>query len=191
MVREVITIEAKANVRNAVKVMNEREIGCLIVIQDGKPTGMVTERDMLRRVLFEMRDPRAVEVGEIMSKPLLFMEPEKKVEDALKLMFKHRIKKVPVIDNGRLIGLVTLADLIRLPEVTKWLETFPLKRTPTRMKKVIDGHFDPKRYLRRKCPLAIHGGLSIGCQERKCMWWLVDECAIIKLTKQLSKIVHT
>lgn len=190
MVGEVITIEANVAVRKAVRLMNDREIGCLVVVQDGKPTGIVTERDMLKRVLVAGRDPRAVEVDEVMSKPLLFMEPEKEIEDAVKLMFKHKIKKLPVVENERLVGLVTLTDLIRSSEVNKWLEDLPLKKTPRRMKKVIDVYFDPKRRLRKRCPLITQGGLSISCQERKCMWWMEDECAVLKLTKQLSEIVE-
>ena len=190
MVGEVITIEANVAVRKAVRLMNDREIGCLVVVQDGKPTGIVTERDMLKRVWVAGRDPRAAEVGEIMSKPLLFMEPEKEIEEAVKLMFKHKIKKLPVVENGRLVGLVTLTDLIRSSEVNKWLENLPLKKAPRRMKKVLDVYFDPKRRLRKRCPLITQGGLSISCQERKCMWWMEDECAVLKLTKQLSEIVE-
>jgi CBS domain-containing protein len=190
MVGEVITIEANVTVRKAVRLMNNREIGCLVVVQDGKPAGIVTERDMLKRVLVAGRDPRAVEVDEVMSKPLLFMEPEKEIEEAVKLMFKHKIKKLPVVENERLVGLVTLTDLIRSSEVNKWLEDLPLKKTPRRMKKVIDVYFDPKRRLRKRCPLITQGGLSISCQERKCMWWMEDECAVLKLTKQLSEIVE-
>lgn len=190
MVGEVITIEADVAVRKAVRLMNNREIGCLVVVQDGKPAGIVTERDMLKRVLVAGRDPRAVEVDEVMSKPLLFMEPEKEIEEAVKLMFKHKIKKLPVVENGRLVGLVTLTDLIRSSEVNKLLEDLPLKKTPRRMKKVIDVYFDPKRRLRKRCPLITQGGLSISCQERKCMWWMEDECAVLKLTKQLSEIVE-
>jgi CBS domain-containing protein len=189
MIGEVVTIEANVTVREAVRLMNDHEIGCLVVIQDGKPTGIVTERDMLKRVLVATRDPRAIEVREVMSKPLLSMEPEKEIEEAVKLMFKHKIKKLPVIENGRLVGLVTLTDLIRSPEVIKWLEEFPLKETPRRMQKVIDVYFDPARHLRKRCPLITEGGLSISCQERKCMWWLEDECAVLTLTKQLSEMV--
>ncbi len=190
MIGEVITIEANLTVRKAVRLMNDREIGCLVAIKDGKPVGIVTERDMLKRVLVEGRDPRAVEVAEVMSKPLLFMEPEKEIEEAVKLMFKHKIKKLPVVENGRLVGLVTLADLIHSSEVNKLLEDLPLKKAPRRMKKVIDVYFDPKRRLRKRCPLITQGGLSISCQERKCMWWMEDECAVLKLTKQLSEIVE-
>lgn len=190
MVGEVITIRANVAVRKAVRLMNDREIGCLVVVQDGKPTGIVTERDMLKRVLVAGRDPRAVEVAEVMSKPLLFMESEKEIEEAVKLMFEHKIKKLPIVENGRLVGLVTLTDLIRSSEVNKWLEDLPLKKTPRRMKKVIDVYFDPKKRLRKRCPLITQGGLSISRQERKCMLWMEDECAVLKLTKQLSEIVE-
>ena len=131
MVGEVVTIEANATVRNAVRLMNNREIGCLVVVQDGKPTGIVTERDMMKRVLVAARDPRAVEVAEVMSKPLLFLEPEKEIEDAVKLMFKHKIKKLPIIENGRLIGLVTLTDLINHMHTSA-------KKTPREMEKTFD-----------------------------------------------------
>lgn len=190
MVTEVVTIDAKATIRKAVKLMNKREIGCLVVVQNGKPTGIITERDMLKRVLVATRDPRAVEVGEVMSKPLLFTEPEKEIESAVKLMFKHKIKKLPIVEKGHLAGLVTLTDLIRSPEVTKWLESFPLKKTPSRMKKVIDVYFDPMKRLRKRCPLITQGGLSLTCQERKCMWWLEEECAVLRLTKHLSEIMQ-
>jgi len=131
MVGEVVTIEANATVRKAVRLMNNREIGCLIVLQDGKPAGIVTERDMMKRVLVASRDPRAAEVGEIMSKPLLSMEPKKEIEDAVKLMFKHKIKKLPVIENGRLVGLVTLTDL------TNFMRAY-IKKPPRREDMVID-----------------------------------------------------
>jgi len=100
MVGDVVTVETNATVRKAVRLMNNREIGCLVVVKEGKPAGIVTERDMLKRVLVAGRDPRAMEVGEIMSKPLLSMKPGKRIEEAVKLMFRHKIKKLPVIENA-------------------------------------------------------------------------------------------
>lgn len=185
MVAEVVTIEPNLSVREAVRLMNDCEIGCLVVVYDGKPVGIVTERDMLQRVLVATRDPRAVRVGEVMSKPLVFMKPENKIEDAVRLMFKHKIKKLPIIENSRLVGLVTLTDLLRTPQGYKWLEELPLKKTPRRMRKVIDAHVDPTGHLRKKCPLTNTGGYLIRCRKQKCMWWLKDECAILKLTKKL------
>jgi len=192
MVGEVITIQANATVRKAVKLMNSREIGCLIVVEEGKPTGIVTERDMMKRVLAATRDLRAVEVAEVMSKPLLSAEPEQEIEEAVKLMFKHKIKKLPVIENGRLVGLVTLTDIIRSPEVVKWIGELPSKKIPRRMKKLLNSY---SARARKRCPFITKGGLSLRCREWKCMWWLEDECAVLKharahvfkLTKQLSK----
>ena len=190
MVEDVITIGAEVPVREAVKRMNRHEIGCLVVVKDRKPIGIVTERDMLKRVLLTNRDSRAVEVSEIMSKPLVVMEPKMNIGDAVKLMFEHKIKKLPVVQRGRLVGLVTLTDIINSPEMTKWLEKLPLEKTPRRMRKIIDVYFGPKRDQRKRCPLITEGGLSISCQERDCMWWLEDECAILKLTRKISNVVQ-
>lgn len=190
MVGDVITIGAEAVVREAAKLMNRHEIGCLVVVKDRKPIGIVTERDMLKRVLSATRDPRAVEVSEIMSKPLVVMEPKMNVGDAVKLMFEHKIKKLPVVKRGHLVGLVTMTDIINSPEMIKWLEKIPLEKTPRRMRKIINAYFGSKRDQRKRCPLITEGVLSISCQERNCMWWLEDECAILKLTRKVSKVVQ-
>jgi CBS domain-containing protein len=89
MVGDVITVETNATIRKAVRLVNNREIGCLVVVKEGKPAGIVTERDILKRVLVAGRDPRAMEVGEIMSKTLISMKPEKRIEEAVKPMFRH------------------------------------------------------------------------------------------------------
>jgi len=112
MVREVITVEAEATVWEAVDLMNQHEIGCLVVVKRAKPVGIVTERDMLKRVLAGLKDPEKVKVREIMSKPLVAAKPQMDIEDAAGIMLKRRIKKLPVVENGCLIGLVTLTDLV-------------------------------------------------------------------------------
>jgi len=138
MVEEVITVEEKATVKEAVELMNKHEIGCLIVVKKGKPSGIVTERDMLKRVLSGKRDTKKTRVNEIISKPLITGKPQMNIEDAVKLMFKRKIKKLPVADNDHLVGLVTLTDLVRSEQVIKILKELPAKETPKRMKKVID-----------------------------------------------------
>lgn len=141
MVGEVITVEVDATVEEAVKTMNKHEIGCLIVVNTAeKPVGIVTERDMLKRVLVKLKDPRKTKVSEIMSKPLVFGTPHMDVEVAARLMFKKKIKKLPVVENGNLVGLVTLTDLARVqPEMIRILKKLSLKKLPPkRMKKVLD-----------------------------------------------------
>lgn len=138
MIEDVITVEEKATTKKAAELMNEHEIGCLIVVKKGKPAGIVTERDMLKRILLESRDPEKIRVNEIMSKPLIVGKPQMDIEDAVKLMFKRNIKKLPVADKNHLVGLVTLTDLVRSEQIVKMLKKLPSEETPKRMKKVVD-----------------------------------------------------
>ena len=191
MVENVITIGAEVPVREAVKVMNRHEIGSLVVVKDKKPIGIVTERDMLKRVLSTSRDPRALEVCEIMSKPLVVMEPEMNIGDAVKLMFEHKIKKLPVVKREHLVGIVSLTDVINSPEMTRWLEKLSLEKAPRRIRKVINGHYGINRNQRKRCPLREeYERIAINCLERNCTWWLEDECAILKLTREISIFAH-
>lgn len=138
MVQDVITVEDEATIKKAAELMNQHEIGCLIVVKKGKPAGIVTERDMLKRILLESIDPEKVKVNEIMSKPLIVGKPEMEIEDAVKLMFKRNIKKLPVANKKNLVGLVTLTDLVRSEQIIRMLKNLPSEETPKRMKKVVD-----------------------------------------------------
>jgi CBS domain-containing protein len=138
MVKDVITVEEEATVREAVELMNEHEIGCLVVMERGKPAGIVTERDMLKRILLEDKDPKKTKVRDIMSKPLVVGKPQMSLEEAAELMFQRKIKKLPVADNNHLVGLVTLTDLVRSREIIKTLKKLPTEETPKRMRKVVD-----------------------------------------------------
>jgi len=138
MVEDVITVEEETTVKKAVELMNKHEIGCLIVMKREKPAGIVTERDMLNRILLKSKDPEEIKVREIMSKPLVVAKPQMDIEDAAKLMFKRNIKKLPVTDDGHLVGLVTLTDLVRSEQIIKMLKKLPVGETPKRMKKVVD-----------------------------------------------------
>ena len=140
MVEDVKTVDSDAPAIEAVGLMNKHEIGCLIVVRRGKAVGIVTERDLLKRVLAESRDPKKTRVRQIMSKPLIFGEPDMDIEDAARLMFKNRIKKLAVVEKGRLLGLVTLTDLARFqPELMKLLKKIANRELPPkRMKKVLD-----------------------------------------------------
>ena len=140
MVDDVITIGADETVRNAVKLMNKHEIGCLVVVMKGKPIGIITERDMLQRVLAKSVDPEKITVSDIMSAPLIMGKPKMEIENAVRLMFKTKIKKLPVVHQGKLIGLVTLTDLTRFqPHMIRLLKKLAVKELPPkRLKKVVD-----------------------------------------------------
>lgn len=112
MVKNVITVKPNATVKNAVKLMNTHEISCLVVVNHEKPIGIVTEQDMMRRVIHKSRIPEKTRVSDIMSKPLIAATPNMHAQEAAKLMLERNIRKLPVVENERLIGLVTLTDLI-------------------------------------------------------------------------------
>ena len=113
MVKNLITVEAEDTVKKAAELMDKHDIGCLIVINYGNPVGIVTERDMLKKVVVERKDPGKIKVGHIMSAPLITSPPQIEVRDAVRLMNERRIKKLPVIEDGNLIGLVSLTDVMR------------------------------------------------------------------------------
>jgi CBS domain-containing protein len=139
MIKEVITVDEKSSIKEAADIMNRFEIGCLIVTKNGKALGILTERDLLKRVVSEAKDPLKTKVGEIMSKPLIVVEPDMELEEAAKLMFKLKIKKLPVVESGKLLGLVTLTDLARFqPQMIRILKKLSEQMAPRRMKKVVD-----------------------------------------------------
>jgi CBS domain-containing protein len=141
MVEEVVTTEEDTTVMQAVKIMNKLEIGCLIVVRKGKPAGILTERDLLRRVLAKSKNPKKTLVSEVMTKPLVFGKPHMEVEEAVKLMFKMKIKKLPVVGkNGQLAGLITLTDLVRFqPQMISIIKKLSVtEEAPKRLRKVIN-----------------------------------------------------
>ncbi len=140
MIREVITIDEESSVREAAEVMNKFEIGCLIAIRKGKAVGIITERDLLKRVVAEAKDVNKTKVKDIMSSPLVVVEPKMELEEAVKLMFQMKIKKLPVVDGKRLVGLVTITDIARFqPQMIKILKQLATRQAaPKSMKKVID-----------------------------------------------------
>lgn len=113
MTKNVMKIEFSALAKEAAELMAKYDIGCLIVIGDGKPIGIVTERDMLKRVLLQFRDLRMTRVNDIMSTPLIASNPETELREALRLMNERRIKKLPIVKADDLVGLLTLTDVVR------------------------------------------------------------------------------
>jgi len=114
MVKEVITVNPDTKIRDAVELMNKNEIGCLVVTRKGKPVGIMTERDVLKKIVCQSRNPEQTRVSEIMSKPLIVGRVDMDWREAAKLMLDHDIKKLPILDGEKLVGLVTLTDIARV-----------------------------------------------------------------------------
>jgi len=140
MVKEVITIDDQSTVKEAADIMNKFEIGCLIAVLKGKAVGIVTERDILKRVVAEGKDAEKTKVKDVMTSPLVVVEPKMELEEAVKMMFQMKIKKLPVVEGKRLVGLVTLTDIARFqPQMMKILKQLAtMQAAPKSMKKVID-----------------------------------------------------
>jgi len=186
MVENVVTVKPDDTVKKVAELLNKHEIGCVIVVNQEKPVGIVTERDMIKRVIHKSTNPEKAKVSDIMSKPLIEASPDMRAGDAAKLMLERNIKKLPVVENGQLIGLVSLTDLIRSEGVFEFLNGLSLNGVSTRLKKVVDIYFDAEKCHRRRCPLIMKDGFSMGCQVEKCMWWAGDECAVTKLSRHIG-----
>jgi CBS domain-containing protein len=112
--RDVFKIEGSASVFDAIKHMVERNVGALLVTDDGgEIAGIVTERDYLRRVALEGRTEKDTTVSEIMSSPLVYVEPKTTIEECMAVMTDRRIRHAPVIEEGDLVGLVSIGDVVK------------------------------------------------------------------------------
>jgi len=142
MVKDVMTVRPEETVWKAVKLMNKQEIGCLVVVKNEEPVGIVTERDILGRVVLGSKNPVKTKISEVMTRSLVIGKPNMEIIDAARLMFKRGIKKLPVVKVGCLVGLVTLTDLVYsqeiLVEMVRTLEKLSDEKPPKRMIKVID-----------------------------------------------------
>jgi CBS domain-containing protein len=111
--RRVLKIEARASVLDAIRAMVDADVGSLLVIDGDEVAGIVTERDYLRRVAVEGRTAEGTSVREIMSSPLVVVTPGTSVDECMALMTDRRIRHLPVVDGGEVVGLVSIGDVVK------------------------------------------------------------------------------
>jgi signal-transduction protein with cAMP-binding, CBS, and nucleotidyltransferase domain len=121
---DVLEIDADASVFEAVQKMVEMNVGSLLVTEGGDITGIVTERDYLRRVTLEGRTDRETPVREIMSSPLIVASRETTIDECMAVMSDRRIRHVPVVEDGKVVGLVSIGDLVKFKSK---LQTFEIQ----------------------------------------------------------------
>lgn len=109
---DVVTMVADESVLNAARLMNERAIGGVVVTRKGKLAGIFTERDILRRVVAEQRDPAATRIEEVMTTPVLTSRPDAPLNEIIAVITNKRIRHIPVMDGDTLVGIVTSGDLL-------------------------------------------------------------------------------
>jgi CBS domain-containing protein len=127
MSREVIVKEAmKTNIAKvtssttilkAAKLMKKRKIGNLIVVENKKPIGIITESDILKKVVAEGKNAKDIKVKEVMSTPIIIIDPYVSLEEAMKTMGKCNVRRLPVIENDELIGIITQKDISRISPI--------------------------------------------------------------------------
>ena len=118
MIRNVITLQRDATVHEAVQLLNKHKIGCLVIVSNnGEIAGIITERDLLERVLESCKNPKQTRVSEIMTRNVITGTPDMDVLEATRLMFKLKVKKLPVTEGSKLVGIVTLTDIARATSI--------------------------------------------------------------------------
>lgn len=116
-------VTPEQDVREAARIMKDENIGVVPVVEASgskKLVGMLTDRDIAIRVVAEGRDPQSVTVGEIASKDLVTVDPQQELDEALRLMAQHQVRRLPVVEeDGRLVGILAQADVAQQGDDTK------------------------------------------------------------------------
>jgi len=113
LMRTIVSIDSKAKAKDAAKLMVDKGIGSLIANRDGLPFGIVTERDLVEKIVAEVADPSKVTVAEIMVAPLATIEASGTVIDAARKMVEKQVKRLVVTDRDKIIGIVSQTDLVQ------------------------------------------------------------------------------
>jgi CBS domain-containing protein len=111
MTRDPRTVSASDTIVDAARVMNESDIGDVIVVDNGGVQGIVTDRDIVVRAIAEGRDPQSTTVGDVCTSGVEAIEPSASVDDALRKMREGDIRRLPVVQDGRPVGILSLGDL--------------------------------------------------------------------------------
>lgn len=114
MSRSPVTISPDDTVDRAAGVMRTRDIGSLIVVENGRPAGIVTERDIVTKVAAANLSPKAVKVRDIMTAPVVAIHPHEEVAEAARVMSDRKIRRLAVVEGGKLVGVITENDIIRI-----------------------------------------------------------------------------
>ena len=110
---EIFSIQPDATVLDALKMMSQHNTGALLVLKNGKVEGILSERDIVRRVELEGKSARNLKVSEIMTTKVIYVEASQQLEECMALMIDKNIRHLPVFDNGELLGLISVRDVLK------------------------------------------------------------------------------
>ena len=109
---QIWSVEPKATIFEALEIMSEKEIGALLVMEDGKLKGIFSERDYARKVILKGKSSKETPVGELMTKKVFYIDSQKTINDCMAMMTAKRIRHVPVIEDNQVMGIVTIGDVV-------------------------------------------------------------------------------
>tara|TARA_B100001245_G_scaffold199959_1_gene159653 strand:- start:171 stop:605 length:435 start_codon:yes stop_codon:yes gene_type:complete len=110
--KQIWSVEPKATIFEALEIMSEKGIGALLVMEDGKLKGIFSERDYARKVILKGKSSKETPVGELMTKKVFYIDPQKTTNDCMAMMTAKRIRHVPVIEDNQVMGIVTIGDVV-------------------------------------------------------------------------------
>ncbi|HEY6880559.1 MAG TPA: CBS domain-containing protein [Polyangiales bacterium] len=110
---DVFTVSADASVHDVVSIMSERNVGAIVVTEKETPVGIISERDCVRRVMLPGRSTRATSISAVMSSPVRTVGLRDTVDQCMQLMTDRRIRHLPVVDNGALVGMISVGDVVK------------------------------------------------------------------------------
>jgi CBS domain-containing protein len=113
MVKKVITIDRAKNVQDAARAMARHEVGSLVIVSNGRHVGIVTESDLVRKVCTKDGVSSKIPLTDIFSSPIIFAEVDLPIEAAVQRMFNNKIRRLVILENGNLVGIVTVSDLAK------------------------------------------------------------------------------
>jgi CBS domain-containing protein len=122
MTKQIVMIDHDKSALEAAKTMAEKGISSVFVVRDGQPVGIVSERDFIKKICAKELPIAQVKIGDIMSKILTTADPETPIEVAVQRMVNHKIRRLPIIEEGKLVGIITVTDLARHLRTTLLLE---------------------------------------------------------------------
>jgi len=123
MSKDVRVVRPDTSMKEVVATLNKFDIGSILVMQGDRPVGIITERDILRRLVEPCLAPEALTARQIMTSPVMTISETASIEEAAKLMAKKRIKRLPVMDDGKIVGIVSFTDIVfKVPTLISMLE---------------------------------------------------------------------